>query len=66
MSEDESLLADMAAGLAGYGLIPRGGFNFDAREDPPPGLSGRPARAVVLVGQAGAAPWQHFRRWLEG
>ncbi len=66
MSEDESLLADMAAGLAGYGLIPRGGFNFDAREDPPPGLSGRPARAVVLVGQAGTAPWPHFRRWLEG
>src|SRR5690606_15239242 len=30
---------------------------------PPPGPSGAPARAVLLVGQAGDAPWPHFMDW---
>lgn len=66
MNPGRDLLADIAAGLAGNGLIPRGGFNFDAREDAPPGLSGRRARAVLMVGQAGARPWPHFSRWRQG
>lgn len=63
MKEGQDLLADMAAHLAEYGLILRGGFLFDAQDEPPPGPSGIPAKAVVLVGQAGAAPWPHFMRW---
>ena len=65
MSAGRDLLADIAASLAENGLIPRGGFNFEARDNPPPGLAGAPARAVLLVGQAGAASWPHFRRWLK-
>ena len=49
--------------LARYGLIPRGGFCFAAREAAPSVPSGVPARSVLLVGQAGDAPWLHFSRW---
>ena len=49
--------------LARYGLIPRGGFRFAAGEAAPSGPSGVPARSVLLVGQAGDAPWLHFSRW---
>jgi hypothetical protein len=66
MTCDRDLLAEIAAALAGNGLIPRGGFNFDAQENPPPAPSGAPAKAVLLIGQAGAAAWPHFSRWLEG
>lgn len=52
--------------LAAYGLIARGGFNFGPGENPPPGSRAMPARAVVLVGQAGATAWPHFLAWLEG
>ncbi len=52
--------------LAGHGLILRRGFVFRRGEDAPPGLSGKPARSVLLVGQAGAAPWPHFLKWREG
>jgi hypothetical protein len=31
----------------------------------PSGVSGVPAKSVLLVGQAGAAPWPHFLRWRE-
>lgn len=60
------LLEEISAALAEYGLIQRGGFVFGAGEDAPPGQSGAPARSVLLVGQAGAAPWPHFLRWREG
>lgn len=63
MNAGRDLLADIAASLAENGLILRGGFNFEAQENPPPGPAGAPARAVLLVGQAGAAPWPHFLRW---
>jgi len=53
----------IAAALEAYGLIGRGGFNFKAGEAAPVALSGKPAKAVMLVGQAGAAPWPHFSRW---
>lgn len=52
---------EIAASLADHGLILRGGFNFDG--DAPVGPSGGVAKSVLLVGQAGDAPWQHFLRW---
>ncbi len=51
--------------LAAHGLIARGGFNFGLEEAVPPGPSGLPARAVVLVGQAGASAWPQFQAWRE-
>ncbi|MEP9371580.1 4Fe-4S dicluster domain-containing protein [Mesorhizobium sp. KR1-2] len=58
-------LEGISAVLAEHGLIPRGGFVFGDGEDMPPGSSGAPAKSVLLVGQAGAAPWPHFLRWRE-
>ncbi|TGV75977.1 hypothetical protein EN801_038345, partial [Mesorhizobium sp. M00.F.Ca.ET.158.01.1.1] len=55
----------LSGALVRYGLIVRGGFNFVDGEDVPLGSSGVPARSVLLVGQAGAAPWPHFLRWRE-
>ena len=57
-------LADIRAALSPSGLAVRGGFNFAAGEDGPVGLGGHPAKAVVLVGNAGGAFWLHFRAWL--
>jgi hypothetical protein len=54
---------DLAAALAPHGLILRGGFAFGDGEAAPPGRSGNPAKSVLLVGQAGAAPWPHFLEW---
>lgn len=54
---------DISAALASHGLIQRGGFVFSDSEVAPNGLSGQSARSVLLVGQAGAAPWPHFQRW---
>jgi hypothetical protein len=51
--------------LAEHGLILRGGFNFAPDETAPVGASASPARSVLLVGQAGDAPWPHFLRWRE-
>ncbi|WP_027061606.1 4Fe-4S dicluster domain-containing protein [Mesorhizobium loti] len=55
----------IAAALLANGLILRGGFNFAPGEAPTTGATGGPARSVLLVGQAGAAPWPHFLRWRE-
>jgi hypothetical protein len=55
--------ANIAALLAGHGLIPRGRLRLLPDEPAPDGPSGSPARSVVLVGQAGDAPWPHFLRW---
>lgn len=63
MSHQRSWIDDIAAALSTYGLILRGGFNFNAGDAPPVGLSGASAKSVLLVGQAGAAPWPHFLRW---
>ncbi|RWB77658.1 MAG: 4Fe-4S dicluster domain-containing protein [Mesorhizobium sp.] len=57
---------EIAAALAANGLILRSGFTFGDDEMAPAGLSGFPAKSVLLVGQAGAAPWPYFQRWLEG
>lgn len=59
-------LETVEARLYRNGLILRGGFNFAPGEAAPPGLSGSAARSVLLVGQAGDAPWQHFLGWREG
>ncbi|MER9231112.1 hypothetical protein NKI56_03230 [Mesorhizobium sp. M0622] len=59
------MIETIAAALSAHGLILRGGFNFAGGEETPSGLSGAAARSVLLVGQAGAAPWPHFLRWLE-
>jgi hypothetical protein len=55
-------IIEISAALAGHGLILRGGFVFGEDEEAPP-VSGAPARSVLLVGQAGAAPWPDFIRW---
>lgn len=57
---------EISVALSAQGLILRGGFKFDGREDAPAGPSGRPAKSVLLVGQAGAAPWPHFLKWRAG
>jgi hypothetical protein len=54
---------DIAAALAGDGLILRGGIDFAPGEAAPPGPSGEPARAVLLVGHAGPSIWRHFTAW---
>ena len=56
-------VARAAAALAPSGLILRGGLNFPQGEPVPDGPAGRPARAVLLVGNGGAAYWRHFSRW---
>ena len=58
-----AILAEIADALAVHGLIPRGGFAFGAEEAAPPGPHGEPARAVLLVGNAGAEYWQGFQEW---
>jgi hypothetical protein len=62
---ERSIIETIAAALSAHGLILRGGFNFAGGEETSPGVSGLPARSVLLVGQAGAAPWPHFLRWRE-
>lgn len=55
--------ARIAASLAQYGLSLRGGFNFSENDRAPAAVSGQPAKAVLLVGNVGAAFWPHFERW---
>jgi hypothetical protein len=57
------LLGDIASALSVHGLIPRGGFSFVQDEEAPTGLSGKPARSVLLVGHGGDSHWAHFTRW---
>lgn len=61
----QELANALSTALTAHGLILRGGFNFDTSESAPPGLSNVPAKSVLLVGQAGSAPWPHFLRWQE-
>jgi hypothetical protein len=57
------LVEQSTTALSRHGLILRGGFNFGVDETAPPGPSGPPAKSVLLVGQAGSAPWPHFLQW---
>ena len=59
------MIEEITAALGANGLILRGGFVFSDGEDAPHGASGAPAKSVLLVGQAGPAPWPHFLRWRE-
>ena len=61
MSAD--VVAAAAVALTPSGLILRGGFVFADDEDRPAGPSGRPARALLLVGNGGAAYWRQFSQW---
>ncbi|MEQ1942843.1 4Fe-4S dicluster domain-containing protein [Mesorhizobium sp. VNQ89] len=60
---DDPDLFRIEAALSAHGLIQRGGFNF--ADASPPGPSGRPAKSILMVGQAGDALWPHFLRWRE-
>ncbi|OBQ80174.1 hypothetical protein [Mesorhizobium sp. WSM3873] len=64
MTFSRGTIEGTAAALAADGLILRGGFRFASDEVAPAGLSGAPAKSALLVGQAGAAPWPYFQRWL--
>jgi hypothetical protein len=59
------MIERIASALALDGLILRSGFIFGLGDQRAPGPSGAPARSVLLVGQAGAAPWPHYLRWRE-
>lgn len=59
-----SLLEEIRQVLSTHGLALRGGLDFAADEKAPAGPSGRQARSVVLVGNAGDRFWPHFRAWL--
>lgn len=60
---DDGHLKKISSELAAHGLILRGGFAFGGGEAVPESLEGRPAKSVLLVGEAGAAPWPHFVAW---
>ncbi|TPL00080.1 MULTISPECIES: 4Fe-4S dicluster domain-containing protein [unclassified Mesorhizobium] len=64
MTFSRGTVEEIAAVLAASGLILRGGFSFGDDAVAPAGPSGAPAKSMLLVGQAGAAPWPHFQRWL--
>ncbi|MCO5084867.1 MAG: hypothetical protein M9955_24800 [Rhizobiaceae bacterium] len=57
------VIDSVSTALEAHGLLVRGGFNFAAAAQAPPALSDSPARAVILVGNAGAGYWPHFQRW---
>ncbi|TPI27843.1 4Fe-4S dicluster domain-containing protein [Mesorhizobium sp. B3-2-1] len=59
------MIEEITAALGAHGLILRGGFLFPDHEGIAHGALGAPAKSVLLVGQAGAAPWRHFLRWRE-
>lgn len=59
------MIEEITAALGVHGLIPRGGFAFGVGDAVPDGPSGTSAKSVLLVGQAGATPWSHFRSWYE-
>lgn len=51
----------IAAMLAESGLRARGGFHPDAEDQAPALRDARPARTVIMVGNAGPAMWRVFR-----
>lgn len=58
MSAD--LMESLAAALAEHGMALRGGFRATAADDLPDPAPGRPARALLLVGNVGGAMWPVF------
>lgn len=59
-------IAAISDAFGPYGLMLRGGFDFDDGENAPDAVSGRPARSALLVGHAGDGFWPHFQAWLKG
>ena len=63
---NRSIYAHVADALEGQGLLARGGFEFGPGDTPPTAGSGKPARSIILVGNAGSRYWSYFQRWLAG
>jgi hypothetical protein len=53
-------IATIANVLGAHGLILRGGFEPRAADDVPPLADGRPARTLMMVGNAGPEMWRAF------
>lgn len=53
----------VADALSPFGLLVRGVMNFAANEPVPDGPAGRPARCLILVGNAGGSLWAPFTSW---
>ncbi len=53
-------IAELAAALAPSGFILRGGFDAGPEDGLPSLAGGRPAAAVLMVGNAGGAMWRAF------
>lgn len=62
-SSASAAFAEAHSALATRGLTVRGIMNFGQDESAPSGLSGSPAKSVLLVGNVGGAFWPHFERW---
>lgn len=62
MARPADSLAEIDRLLAGTGLFVRGAFHPDPEDGVRPLGDGRPAGTVVLVGNAGKAMWEAFRR----
>jgi len=56
-------LGSLSERLERSGLRLRGGFNFESDEPAPATQTGRTAKSVVLIGNAGGEFWPHFQRW---
>lgn len=64
---EQPAIADaIGTALAPHGLVVRGGFNFGSEDEAPPAASKRPAKSVLLIGNAGGHFWPGFRRWQAG
>lgn len=53
---------ELAARLAGEGLVLRGGFHFGAEEDVPRRNGAAESGTLLLVGVIGGGTWQYFAR----
>lgn len=58
-----SRLDAIAARLSSCGFDLRGGVSFSSERDRPFDREGKPAAAVLLIGNAGAGYWPHFGAW---
>jgi hypothetical protein len=57
-----SAYRDICRALAAAWLSARGGFEFQVADSVPPLTDGRPARTVLLAGNAGPGMWEAFSR----
>ena len=60
ISKSPNWAKSLADGLSAHGLILRGGFQPAEEDGLPPLPDGRPARLLMLVGNAGPALWRAF------